>query len=252
MQKVIIIVGMHRSGTSSLAGMLEEAGLFLGEVVTQAKYNPKGNRENQKFRKLNDQILIANGGRWSKPPRSVVWQTEHRQARDSLVSEFQGVPMWGFKDPRTLLTVDGWLEAIESPNFVGTFRHPFAVGRSLCNRNRGSLGDWLNLWAVYNRVLLKLHDRFGFPMVDFDWPIEVYQRAVDEIAAGLEIPLHARQERPTGKESVGDTMQIPRPTEKQHFFDPALRHWSSDSMEEIPREIERTYLALRERVGHQP
>ena len=42
----IVILGMHRSGTSCLAGCLEELGLHLGTVITSAPHNKKGNREN--------------------------------------------------------------------------------------------------------------------------------------------------------------------------------------------------------------
>jgi len=43
----ILILGMHRSGTSCLAGCLEEAGLYLGDVNLKAGFNKKGNRENR-------------------------------------------------------------------------------------------------------------------------------------------------------------------------------------------------------------
>jgi len=42
----MLILGMHRSGTSCLAGCLQAAGLISGEVNIQAMYNAKGNREN--------------------------------------------------------------------------------------------------------------------------------------------------------------------------------------------------------------
>lgn len=43
----VLILGMHRSGTSCLAGSLQEAGLYLGEVNTAAPHNAKGNRESR-------------------------------------------------------------------------------------------------------------------------------------------------------------------------------------------------------------
>ena len=60
--RLIAVLGMHRSGTSYLAGSLQEAGLILGDCHTWNKHNEKGNRENQKFVDLHDAILEANVG----------------------------------------------------------------------------------------------------------------------------------------------------------------------------------------------
>ena len=64
----ILILGMHRSGTSCLAGSLQEAGLYLGEVNTTAPHNAKGNRESRTIVALHDGLLQANGGAWDAPP----------------------------------------------------------------------------------------------------------------------------------------------------------------------------------------
>ena len=65
---VICILGMHRSGTSSLAGCLQEAMLGLGDVVESAPHNLKGNRENLAIRGLNDDFLAYSNGAWDRPP----------------------------------------------------------------------------------------------------------------------------------------------------------------------------------------
>ena len=59
--QVIGVLGMHRSGTSCLTGTLEEAGVFLGEVVVQAKFNARGNRENRRIMDLHNAVLAAKG-----------------------------------------------------------------------------------------------------------------------------------------------------------------------------------------------
>ncbi len=64
----IAILGMHRSGTSCLAGSLQQAGLYLGEVVEQAPHKKRGNRESLVIRSLNDRLLEENGGAWDSPP----------------------------------------------------------------------------------------------------------------------------------------------------------------------------------------
>lgn len=185
--RVVLILGMHRSGTSCLAGSLQEAGLYLGDVNTAAPHNAKGNRENRAIMDLQDDLLHANGGNWDAPPREVVWQPEHRARRDAIIATYPTDQIWGFKDPRTLLTLSGWLETLSSVRFVGTFRHPLAVAASLHARNGISIEKSLMLWITYNRLLLDYHQRFKFPMVCFDWPLERYRQCLLVIAPTLNL-----------------------------------------------------------------
>ena len=76
--RVVSIVGMHRSGTSCLAGTLEEAGLHLGNVITEAPHNAKGNRENRSIMDLHEELLVHSGGSWDRPPDRLSWSDAHR------------------------------------------------------------------------------------------------------------------------------------------------------------------------------
>jgi hypothetical protein len=223
-QRVIAILGMHRAGTSSLAGSLEAAGLFLGDVHGRGHWNPKGNRESKVLMRLHEDVLKANGGAWHKPPERVTWSAEHRARRDRYIRRRGERPLWGFKDPRTLLVIDGWLEAIPDLEMVATVRHPMAVARSLQRRSgSGSFEPWLDLWLAYSRRLLVLHEQRGFPIIDFDLPADAYQARLSEIVVLLGLqPL------------AGDTA----------FFEPSLRHVEPDP-EPLPAEVDRVYLALR-------
>ena len=115
-QRVIAVLGMHRSGTSWLTGTLQEAGLSLGDCHTWNKHNEKGNRENQQFVDLHDAILAANSAAWDNPPTKVVWGSEHVAEARRLLEAHAGEPTFGFKDPRALLVLDGWkqLEPIQT------------------------------------------------------------------------------------------------------------------------------------------
>jgi hypothetical protein len=183
----VLILGMHRSGTSCLAGSLEEAGLYLGEVNTAAPHNAKGNRESRAIMDLQDDLLRANGGDWDAPPREVIWPVEYRARRDAIIATYPTDRIWGFKDPRTLLTLSGWLEALPSVRFVGTFRHPLAVAASLQARNGIAIEKSLALWETYNRLLLGYQRQWDFPMVSFDWPPERYGQRLRTLAAALNL-----------------------------------------------------------------
>lgn len=186
----VIILGMHRSGTSCLTGCLEEAGLYLGKVNQRAKCNEKGTREKLGFMELNDKILAANGASWDNPPNGTVsWLEEHHVQRRALVQDYDGMPAWGFKDPRTVLTAQGWLGALPDAQLVGTFRDPFAVAQSLHARNGFTIEKGLALWRAYNECLLALCEIHDIAVINYDWPADRYRRALSGVcrAVGLDM-----------------------------------------------------------------
>ena len=167
---------MHRSGTSCLAGSLQQAGLHLGDVHTANPFNRRGNREHPRVMALNDAVLAANGGRWDNPALALHWGPALRAERAAVLEEL--VPAqgpWGFKDPRTVFTLPFWQEAVPAWKFAGTYRHPAAVARSLAHRNRFSHARGLALWREYNQRLLTLARRYAVPLIRFDQAPEAYR-----------------------------------------------------------------------------
>src|SRR5918992_1057883 len=59
---IVAVLGMHRSGTSAIAGMLADHGVELGPVSEQNRFNPRGNREIRELNRLHDRILERSGG----------------------------------------------------------------------------------------------------------------------------------------------------------------------------------------------
>lgn len=185
----VLILGMHRSGTSSLAGSLQQRGLFLGDVYESRPHNRKGNRENQRIMDLNDTVLRCSGGAWDQPPGSVRWDEGCVAARDSIVDDLArgaGDRAWGFKDPRTLLTLPFWRERLPQARMLGTFRHPAQVARSLRKRDPSMAASAaFSLWHAYNRRLLALHEASPFPLANFDADPAGYLDIVDAMARGI-------------------------------------------------------------------
>ena len=182
---------MHRSGTSCLAGCLENSGLHLGKVVERNWDNAKGNRENLEIRAINDDVIRLSGGTWDKPPGAIIWDASLAQRRDLAIEARTGIDQWGFKDPRTLLTLPFWLEAIPDMRLVGTFRHPLAAAFSMSERDNTEVCDALELWNIHNEKLLQYLSEFDFPVVCFDWPAGRYTQAIQSVAAKLEIRANA-------------------------------------------------------------
>jgi hypothetical protein len=166
--RCVLILGMHRSGTSLLAGTLGAAGLYLGRVLDAPfSLNPTGLQEPEVLIRMHEDLLEANGGAWHDPPAQVVWGRLHCTVRDLFIESRAGRPLWGFKEPRTLLVAEGWIEALPAWTAVGIFRHPAEVVASLAHRNGFAPDRARALWCAYNRRLLSLQQRHGFPVVEF-------------------------------------------------------------------------------------
>ncbi len=183
----MVVLGMHRSGTSSLAGCLQKMGLYLGDVYESNPHNSKGNRENQRVRDLNDQVLACNKAGWDYPPshwQRLSWTDEQAAARDELIRNMQteakanGATYWGFKDPRTLVTWPFWKHSLPQLCLVGTFRHPVAVAASLQKRDGMQPEKAYKLWCAYNQRLLKICRSRPFRLFDFDSSASLYRRAL--------------------------------------------------------------------------
>src|SRR5580704_1678698 len=114
---VVSIIGMHRSGTSMIAKLLHQCGVYLGEekeMVPATPDNPEGHWEHTGFVNLNDELLGLWGGGWDRPPRFPADWPHHptcvraRAKAKALLDRFDGRPTWGWKDPRGTLTFPFW------------------------------------------------------------------------------------------------------------------------------------------------
>ena len=220
--QIVCVLGMHRSGTSWLAGALQAAGLYAGEVVERATHNHKGNRENLEIRALNDDVLASSDGAWDTPPESLTWTDEEARRRDDLVRRFSiESSVWTFKDPRSLLTLGFWEGADADIVRVGVFREPGRVAASLAARDGMRIPRALRLWRSYNRILLDQHRSAPFPLVDFD-------AGVDHVQAQLGDAIEAVAEEVDGRAELSADAA-------GEFFDAELVH-APDAMAEFVAE----------------
>ena len=181
----ILVLGMHRSGTSFLVRALNLSGLWVGRDAELSSVegraqagNPKGNYENREVNVINNAILARSGGAWFNPPSYVQSSEADAPRMRGLCAALEaGRPAsfarWGWKDPRTLLTLDLWLRAIGRPAFVvASFRHPASCARSLLARDQIPMEVGSALWGHYNSRLLVALARLPHVLVRFDVPKE--------------------------------------------------------------------------------
>ncbi len=175
----LLILGMHRSGTSCLAGMLECAGFHVGDVDEWNPYNLKGNRENLAASAINEALLQASGADWDQPPSQLRIAAHHREDIRRLTDELaaSGKP-WLLKDPRTLLVLGAWTDTVPDLARLGIFRHPVAVARSLQRRDNTDLETGVALWRAYNKRLLRALETTAFPLIAFNGEPDHLENAV--------------------------------------------------------------------------
>ncbi|MGQ9652844.1 MAG: hypothetical protein ACUVXD_02145 [Thermodesulfobacteriota bacterium] len=188
--RFVFILGMHKSGTSCLAGALERCGLFLGPVSQRALRDPDGFLyEHEEAVRIHSRILAANGGTWYRPPARIVIDERAKTKIRKIAQQLSRHVPCGLKDPRLLLLLDAWTETVGSWALVGTFRHPSSVVRSLLRRTPGLVEEmaW-EMWSAYNEQLVRRHRSNPFPIIEFDLgDSEAYCRAV--AAAAMELGL---------------------------------------------------------------
>lgn len=159
-QDVICVLGMHRSGTSLLTRILNLIGVYLGtdRAVTAepAAYNPKGHWEHKEITQICDTILNRHGGSWDHPPLFPRgWETATEmedlrcRTRQLIEDQFSKVPLWGWKDPRTCLTLPFWQQLIPQMRYVICMRNPVDVAHSLAHRDSFSAQKSFYLWLTY-------------------------------------------------------------------------------------------------------
>jgi hypothetical protein len=159
----ICVAGMHRSGTSLVANLLRQCGLHLGhaeDLMPPAADNPDGYWENVRFVQFNDGLLEHLGGNWHSPPTLPPgWQSwpllgRFQEPGAELIRAVGTLEPWGWKDPRTSITLPFWRTLLPDLRAVICLRDPRQVALSLRRRGQFWPAFSMNLWLVYNRSAL--------------------------------------------------------------------------------------------------
>ena len=166
--RILIITGMHRSGTSLVSQYLNECGLHIGDnlldldsVSSESAYN--GHHEDKDFFEFHVQILSRRRN-YGFPTNEfgipVKVNKRDREKAIELIASRTHLSQWGWKDPRTALFLDFWHEIIENPRYLFLYREPLLVVDSLLRRGTDKkilrkpiIG--LRAWKVFNQQILR-------------------------------------------------------------------------------------------------
>jgi hypothetical protein len=164
----VCVLGFGRSGTSLTMRLLNLLGVEIGpneDLLTPSEGdNPRGYWEPRWMVELNDEILARLGTVWwrslqAEPgwEQSSEFDDLRELARRMLAEKFGAARLWGWKDPRTTLTLPFWRELVPDAKYVICLRNPADAISSIQRRPDPNLPveTWGDLWLEYTARALK-------------------------------------------------------------------------------------------------
>jgi hypothetical protein len=154
----ILVLGMHRSGTSALTGVLAALGVAPPKTLIRGdEWNSRGYWESARMNHFNERLLSKLGSTWDDwsyfdIDRMTLEETALflRELTALLKSEFGVEKTFAIKDPRICRMVPFWLKAMRefdiSPSVILAVRHPAEVALSLQRRDQMPCVDGIMLW----------------------------------------------------------------------------------------------------------
>lgn len=218
-RRVVVVIGMHRSGTSLTASVLQAIGVDLGDQLIEAdRHNRAGYFEQERIVRLNRRIFDLLDRRWVGPKGTLPlpkdwWLREELRPIQAELAEIvrhemaQCSSIWGFKDPRVSRLIPMWRAIFAdlgvTPSYVLAVRHPAAVSASLNARDGIPPAKAHLLWLEHNLEAVMNAGAQLARVVDFDRWFSDGEAQARDVAAALEIPWRA--------EALGALAAIVRP-----------------------------------------
>ena len=223
-QTCILILGMHRSGTSALTGMLSMLDVYLGsELMESNKHNEKGYFENSNFYKINDELLSGINSSWED-----IFYNEEKLAKfnnslelisklkNIIIEQFNYSNIFAIKDPRIVYLFPIYKKVLDELNInikiIIPYRNPIEVARSLTRRDNFSLEKGMLLWAYHIILAEKFSRKYQRIFINYENIINNSEEVINNLSELLELDLHSKYEQ--------NIDQINR------FLDPGLQHHS--------------------------
>jgi hypothetical protein len=201
-KKAIVVLGMHRSGTSSVAGTLATLGASAPRTLMpeHPTDNPKGYWESLPIVQMNDKILNSAKSSWRDwMPFAEGWrdtaqgQEQITELVQTIEAEFGDAAQIVLKDPRICRLFPLWKAALQqagySPAVVIPLRHPLEVAASLSKRDGLSTSEGMMLWLRH--VLDAERDTRGAARAFVSWEgfIQNWQSEAQRLSDHLDLGL---------------------------------------------------------------
>ena len=225
----ILILGMHRSGTSATARLINMMGAYFapeGMALPAKPDNPKGFWERRDVLHLNDELLKLQDCQWNQ---LVNWDFAKastvpdsiKRLMQSLIMNMDAHRPWFIKDPRLCLTLPAWMPLLESPLAVVVYRNPQEIAISLDKRNPLMAEYGIALWEYYTVGLLNASQAIPRIFVRHEEILEKPAMRSEEMLRQL-VQLGARR------------LAMPSVQEVRAFIDPRLYHAKPTGQRNLP------------------
>ena len=196
-KQLVVILGMHRSGTSLIAKSIELFNYSLGDHLMPAgDDNPKGFWEDVDLVALNDKFLGSNLASWESPLYGDRLSAElalefQNDAQKFLAHKLASRNRLAIKDPRMCVLMDFWsaqfARARVNVKYITVYRNPLDIAWSLAARDGMDIEHGLLLAYRYNRLLAEFLGLDAF-VVDYGEFIAEPRKQLKRIGAYLEAP----------------------------------------------------------------
>ncbi|MFM6397676.1 sulfotransferase family protein, partial [Planktothrix sp.] len=165
-QTVFIITGMHRSGTSLTASILQSAGVHIGRrLMESTEFNQKGYFENLDFFEFHLDAFRSQGVNidgWTLQDNLEIKEEFVDRAKE-LIEQNALSAVWGWKEPRTTLFLEFWAKLLPEAKFLLIYRSPWEVADSLYRRQDEIFQTQPELaikyWQHYNQKILNFYNQ---------------------------------------------------------------------------------------------
>lgn len=195
---IVLVLGMHRSGTSVLTNCMVAAGLRVADdlLAPDPQVNPDGFFEDAKVVALNDRMLAHRGQSWMDYRVPEIGKDDdfilswRQEVLEHIRTHYPPGAPWVMKDPRLCLTWRYWLnvldEAGREPRIVHVVRDPAMVVASLKRRDALPPDYCLLLWIAY--VLAAANAASDVPRsatLSYDSLVSAPREAIEAVFGGL-------------------------------------------------------------------
>src|SRR5271165_3912260 len=250
---IVLVLGMHRSGTSLCSHILSALGVDMADKIpgpgatSPVPSNPRGHWERWEIVEYHDSILgLFNRdylGRFHDFALPVAWWADPRvvQIRREIVAFLEhrmGESYFGFKDPRAVRLMPVWHQIFNelklAPRIVLCLRNPAQISRSL-NAREGldpEIGEYR--WLVHMIDFFRYTSKYEFCTIEYEEWFRNPSVNIEKLQKFLDL---------SWQQSEADLGLV-----LSGIIDPALRHDDSDHRE-AGQPLVRTVYKLTGQVG---
>ncbi len=240
-QSCVFIIGMHRSGTSALAGCLDILGLNLGtQLLPPTIDNPKGYFEKIAVNELNDKILAALNHRWHTPfifDDTMLSEEKSKsfinECQQLLATELKHTKQIVIKDPRISVLLPFWQKACEKigleAKYIICLRNPAEIKESIQKRDHLTSQQIYIIWLNYLFAAEKNTRHLSRFFINFDLLLKEPLNVLDQLSKNLPLSFQYDLQDSTSRINA--------------FLEPSLKHFNkTESI--LPPKVSNLYSEL--------